>query len=158
MEKHKKHFLLQVFASDIDADAIAIGRQANYPESISADVTEERLDRFFTKEVNSYRVKKQIRDCVVFAIQDLAKDPPFSRLDLISCRNVLIYMEHDLQKKIFPIFEYSLVDSEFLYLGTSKVLVNSSIHFYQSIQSGKFSREKVLHIIPLNTPDSPIVL
>jgi two-component system CheB/CheR fusion protein len=120
MEKHKKHFILQVFASDIDTEAIEIGRQAIYPEGISADVNKERLDRFFTKEGNGYRVKKQIRECVVFALQDLAKDPPFSRLDLISCRNVLIYMDHELQKKVFPIFEYSLVDSGILYLGTSE--------------------------------------
>jgi two-component system CheB/CheR fusion protein len=120
MEKHKKHFSLQVFASDLDAEAIEIGRRAAYPESVSADVSEERLARFFTKEGNTYRVKKAIRECVVFALQNLAKDPPFSRLDMISCRNVLIYMDQMLQKKIIPIFQYSLVDRGILFLGTSE--------------------------------------
>ncbi|MGB7566608.1 MAG: chemotaxis protein CheB [Chitinivibrionales bacterium] len=122
MEKNKKRCTLQIFASDIDAEAIEVGRRAVYPESIEADVSKERLDRFFTKEDNAYRVKKRIRECVVFALQDLAKDPPFSRLDMISCRNVLIYMDHALQMKILPMFHYSLVDRGVLFLGTSESL------------------------------------
>lgn len=122
MEKNKKRCTLQVFASDIDAEAIEVGRRAVYPESIKADVSKKRLDRFFTKEDKTYRVKKHIRECVVFALQDLAKDPPFSRLDLISCRNLLIYMDHALQMKILPMFYYSLVDRGVLFLGTSESL------------------------------------
>jgi two-component system, chemotaxis family, CheB/CheR fusion protein len=122
MEKRKKRCTLQVFASDIDAEAIEVGRRAVYPESIKADVSKERLDRFFIKEDKTYRVKKYIRECVVFALQDLAKDPPFSRLDLISCRNLLIYMDHALQMKILPMFHYSLVDRGVLFLGTSESL------------------------------------
>jgi two-component system CheB/CheR fusion protein len=122
MEKNKKRCTLQIFASDIDAEAIEVGRRAVYPESIKADVSKERLDRFFTKEDKTYRVKKHIRECVVFALQNLAKDPPFSRLDLISCRNLLIYMDHALQMKILPMFHYSLVDRGVLFLGTSESL------------------------------------
>jgi two-component system CheB/CheR fusion protein len=120
MEKHKKRRLLQIFASDIDDEAIEVGRHAVYPESIAADVSQERLDRFFTKDDDGFRVKKQIRECVVFADQNLAKDPPFSKLDVISCRNVLIYMDQALQKKILPMFHYSLNDGGLLFLGTSE--------------------------------------
>jgi len=120
METHKKRRLLQIFASDIDDEAIEVGRRAIYPESITADVSRERLDRFFTKDDNGFRVKKQIRECVVFADQNLAKDPPFSKLDVISCRNVLIYMDQALQKKILPMFHYSLNGGGLLFLGTSE--------------------------------------
>ncbi len=120
MEKQKKTVVLQIFASDIDMEAIDAGRSAIYPESISTDVSENRLNRFFTKEGNSYHVKKKIRECVVFAHHDLAKDPPFSRLDLVSCRNMLIYMDQTLQKKILPVFHYSLADNGVLFLGTSE--------------------------------------
>ena len=120
LEKHKKRYLLQVFASDIDDEAIETGRQAVYPESIVADVSRERLDRFFSKDDKGYRVKKQIRERVIFADQNLAADPPFSKLDIISCRNVLIYMDQALQKKILPMFHYSLNDGGILFLGASE--------------------------------------
>jgi len=98
-----------VIASDIDIDAIEFARAAIYPDSIAADVSPARLDRFFLKENDAYRVRKQIRDMIIFAPQNLIKDPPFSRLNLISCRNLLIYMEPVLQKKLLPLFHYTLV-------------------------------------------------
>jgi two-component system CheB/CheR fusion protein len=120
MEKRKVHLSLQIFASDLDAEAIEKARSAVYPESICADVSQERLDRFFTKEGKTFRVKKQIRECLVFAVHDMAKDPPFSRMDLISCRNVLIYMDQVLQKKVLSLFHSSLLDHGVLFLGSSE--------------------------------------
>jgi two-component system CheB/CheR fusion protein len=155
MEKHKKHFSLQVFASDIDAEAIEIGRRATYPESIRADVTEERLARFFTKDGNVYRVKKSIRECVVFALQDLPKDPPFSRLDMISCRNVLIYMDQMLQKKIFPIFQYSLLDRGILFLGTSESIGEFTDFFSPIDTKWKIYKRKGFLHTPAEFPRFP---
>ncbi len=120
MEKLKKNIDVQIFATDIDAESIERARGAIYPESIAADVSDERLKRFFKKDENTYRLKQQIRDMVVFAVQNLIKDPPFSKLDLVSCRNLLIYMDAELQKKIFPLFYYTLNKGGFLFLGPSE--------------------------------------
>ena len=79
-----------------------------YPASIAVDVSRERLSQFFTKDDGVFRVKKQIRDMVVFSSQSIIKDPPFSRLDLVRCRNLMIYLDHPLQKKIIPLFHYTL--------------------------------------------------
>src|SRR5204863_230978 len=90
---------LQLFATDVDEDALAIARQGIYPDSIAADVEPERLARFFTKADDStYRINKHVRECVVFAPQNLIADAPFSKVDLVSCRNVLIYLEAEVQK------------------------------------------------------------
>ncbi|MFA5904459.1 MAG: CheR family methyltransferase [Desulfobacula sp.] len=120
MEKMNRHFSVQVFATDIDQDAINIARSGLYQFSISADVGPERLKRFFTKEENHYRVKKSIREMLVFALQDLIKDPPFTKLDILSCRNLLIYLGPELQKKLFPIFHYSLKPDGLLFIGSSE--------------------------------------
>ena len=120
LSEHRKQLGIQIFASDIDMEAIEFARAAIYPASIAADVSPERLDRFFLKEGDAYRVRKQIRDMIVFAPQNLIKDPPFSRLDLVSCRNLMIYMEPVLQKKLLPLFHYTLVPNGFLFLGTSE--------------------------------------
>jgi len=119
-EKMKKHFNIQIFATDIDADAVEYARNAVYPDSIAADVSAERLEHFFIKEDNSYKVKKQIREMIIFAVQNLIKDPAFSKLDLVCCRNVLIYMDTELQKKIIPLFHYTLSHDGFLFLGSSE--------------------------------------
>ncbi len=119
-EKIKKHFNIQIFATDIDADAIEFARGTIYPDSIAADVSVERLKHFFIKEDNAFKIKKQIREMVIFATQNLIKDPAFSKLDLVSCRNVLIYMDTTLQKRILPLFHYTLNQNGYLYLGTSE--------------------------------------
>ena len=110
LENLKQSRKLQIFATDIDEQAIATARLGIYPASIAADVSPERLARFFAfdSETGVYRIHKFIRDLLVFSEQDVIKDPPFSRLDLISCRNLLIYMNGDLQKKLFPLFHYAL--------------------------------------------------
>ena len=122
MEKKQRPFNVQIFATDIDAAAIEFARAGVYPDSIAADVSKERLKQFFIKEDNSYKPKKRIRKMVVFATQSLIKDPPFSRLDLVSCRNVLIYMDASLQKKILPVFHYTLNKDGYLFLGSSETI------------------------------------
>ncbi|HZE99295.1 MAG TPA: chemotaxis protein CheB [Planctomycetota bacterium] len=110
----------QIFATDISDAAIERARSGFYPESIKDDVAAERLRRFFIKTAEGYRISKTVRDMCIFARQDLTKDPPFSKLDLISCRNVLIYMGSELQKRIIPIFHYSLKPGGYLMLGSAE--------------------------------------
>ena len=120
----KQSFKVQVFATDIDSQAIAAARAGLYPASIAADVSPERLKRFFTAESDggAYRIHKGIRDMLVFSEQNVIKDPPFSKLDLICCRNLLIYLNGDLQKKLIPLFHYALNPGGFLFLGTSETV------------------------------------
>ncbi len=113
---------LQLFATDIDQDALEFARTAIYPESIGADVAPERLQRFFGKEGESYRVGKQVRESVVFAVQNLILDPPFSKLDLISCRNLLIYLEPEVQKKLMALFHFALNEGGYLFLGNAETI------------------------------------
>ena len=124
METLKQTYQVQVFATDIDSRAIATARAGLYPASIAADLSPERLARFFTAEPDgrSYRINKAIRDLLVFCEQDVIKDPPFSKLDLISCRNLLIYMGAALQKKLMPLFHYALLPNGMLFLGTSETV------------------------------------
>jgi two-component system, chemotaxis family, CheB/CheR fusion protein len=120
MDMIKQHHNVQVFASDIDADAIEQGRLGVYPDSIAADVSQERLNKYFIKEDNTYRIKKQIREMIVFAVQNVIKDPPFSKIDMVSCRNLLIYLDTPLQKKVMPLFHYILRPDGVMLLGTSE--------------------------------------
>jgi len=113
---------LQIYATDLDKDAIDKARQGFFPENIAADVSPERLARFFVKEENGYRVNKQIRSMIVFAPQNLIMDPPFTKLDILSCRNLLIYLTPELQKKLFPLFHYSLNPGGVLFLGSAESL------------------------------------
>jgi two-component system CheB/CheR fusion protein len=132
MEKLKKSFNIKIFATDIDNQAITIAREGVYPSSITADVTPERLARFFTvvQGVNSYHINKNIRDMLIFSEQSVIKDPPFSKLDLISCRNLLIYLNSELQKKIIPLFHYALNPKGFLFLGNSETIGNFDALFH----------------------------
>ncbi len=123
MSKLNRHFQLQLFATDIDEKAIATARQGIYPASIEADVGKERLQRFFIKQDDgSYIIHKMVRETVVFAPQNLIKDPPFTKLDLLCCRNLLIYLGTELQKRLLPIFHYSLKPDGLLFLGTSETI------------------------------------
>ena len=122
MEEHKQNRPVQVFATDIDRQAIATARSGLYPASIAADLTPERLARFFTvvPDGGGYRIHRAIRDMLVFSEQDVIKDPPFSKLDLISCRNLLIYLEAALQRRLIALFHYALNPGGCLFLGTSE--------------------------------------
>ena len=122
--KQKSVFKIQIFATDIDKDAIDKARQGVYAFNIAADVSPERLQRFFIKEENGYRLKKEIREMAVFAPQNLVMDPPFTKLDLISCRNVMIYMTAELQKKLLPLLHYALNPGGLLFLGVSETIGN----------------------------------
>ena len=113
---------IQIFATDIDDDALNFARAAIYPESIFADISPERLKRFFMKQDHTYIINKRIREMVCFANHNLIKDPPFSKLDMISCRNLLIYLEPVLQKKLLPLFHYALKPNRFLILGNSETV------------------------------------
>jgi len=124
LEALRQSYKVQVFATDIDSQAIVTARAGLYPASITADISPERLARFFAAEPggSNYRIHKGIRDLLVFSEQSVIKDPPFSKLDLISCRNLLIYMSGDLQKKIIPLFHYALNPGGTLFLGTSETV------------------------------------
>ena len=118
----KRNIKLQVFASDVDEDAVALAREGRYPESIAADVSPVRLARFFTQEDHSYRVVPELRGTVVFTAQDVLADPPFSRLDLISCRNLLIYLRPEAQEKVLLLFHFALREGGVLMLGSSETV------------------------------------
>ena len=124
LETLRQSYKVQVFATDLDSRAIAFARAGVFPASIAADVSEGRLARFFTAEPDgsAYRVHKNIRDMLIFSEHDLIKDPPFSKLDMISCRNLLIYMNSDLQKKLIALFHYALMPGGMLFLGTSETV------------------------------------
>jgi two-component system CheB/CheR fusion protein len=117
-----KNLGLQIFATDLDRDAIEKARQALYPDNIAADVSPERLRRFFVQEERGFRVGKDIREMVVFAPQNITMDPPFTKLDILSCRNVLIYLSGDLQKKLIPLFHYSIKPGGVLFLGSAETV------------------------------------
>ncbi len=120
--KPKGNFALQIFATDLDRDAIDKARQGFFPENIAADVSEERLKRFFAREDRGYRVHKEIREMVIFAPQNLILDPPFTKLDILSCRNLLIYLTAEVQKKLLPMFHYSLNPDGILFLGSAETI------------------------------------
>lgn len=124
MQELNEKFTVQIFATDIDSRAIATARAGVYPSDITADVSVRRLSQFFTPEEdgNKYRIDKVIRDMLIFSEQNVTKDPPFSRLDLISCRNLLIYMDSALQKRLIPLFHYALNPGGILLLGNSETI------------------------------------
>ncbi len=117
-----------IFATDIDPVALEHARAGLFPSSISSDLSSDRLARFFERQPESatFRIAKEIRDLLIFSEQDLIRDPPFSRLDLISCRNLLIYLESDLQKRVLSLFHYALNPGGFLVLGTSETIGQAS--------------------------------
>jgi two-component system CheB/CheR fusion protein len=155
IEMLKQSFKVQIFATDIDSRSIAAARIGLYPASIAADISPERLSRFFTADPDgsAYRIHKYIRDMLVFSEQDMIKDPPFSKIDLISCRNVLIYMDGQLQKKLIPLFHYALNPGGFLFLGTSETVGEFSDLFTAMDRKSKLYHRRddtvgSLHMVP----------
>ncbi len=120
--KPKRNTSVQIFATDLDKDAIEKARLGVFPSNISADVSEARLKRFFTKEENGYRVRKEIRELVIFAPQNLILEPPFTKLEILSCRNLLIYLTSEVQKKLIPLFHYSLNPGGILFQGSAETI------------------------------------
>ncbi len=124
-----RNISLQIFATDIDADAIEKARKGIFPKNIETEMSAERLKRFFTREHENYRVVNSVREMVVFAAQNVIKDPPFTRVDILLCRNLLIYMEPELQKKLIILFNYSINPGGILLLGTSESIDKQSDKF-----------------------------
>lgn len=120
--KPEKNFKLQIFASDLDCDAIHKARQGHFPETISTDLSADQLHRYFTKEDSGYRIRAEIRETVVFSSHSLIMDPPFTKLDFLSCRNLLIYLTQEMQKKLFPLFHYCLNPGGILLLGSAETI------------------------------------
>jgi two-component system CheB/CheR fusion protein len=133
----------QIFATELDDEAIATARSGSYPPNIVQDVSPERLRRFFTKdlgELGAYKIKKDLRERVVFAVHSVIKDPPFTRLDLLSCRNLLIYLESEQQDRLIPRFHYALKPNGVLFLSTSESIANHPDLFTALDRKWKFYR------------------
>lgn len=129
MDEVGQQFRVQLYATDLDDEAIGVARNGIYPPNISADLTPERLRRFFLKDESGYRIKKEIREMVVFAVQNIIKDPPFTRLDLVSCRNLMIYLEPQLQDRLIPALHYALKPGGVLFLSPSESIGNHTALF-----------------------------
>jgi two-component system, chemotaxis family, CheB/CheR fusion protein len=135
---------LQVFATDLDKDAIEVARQGFYRANVSSDISPERLQRYFVEEANGYRVSHEIRETVIFAPQNVIMDPPFTKLDILSCRNLLIYLAPDLQRKLLPLFHYALNPGGLLFLGSAETIgpatdlfspVNGAARIYRRVET-----------------------
>lgn len=143
-----KRLQLQIFATDLDPRAVAFARNGLYAEGIAADVSRERLTRFFSNEARGRRIQQHVRDCVVFATQNLLRDPPFTRLDLLSCRNVLIYLTADLQDQLLPLFHYSLKPDGMLWLGPSETASEHSTLFSPLERKWKLYQRRPAQSVP----------
>ena len=154
--KPRKKIALQIFATDLDKDAIDKARQGIYPENICADVSAEQLRRFFKREDRGYRVTNEIREMVIFAPQSLIMDPPFTKLDILSCRNLLIYLTPEVQKKLMPLFHYSLAPGGILLLGSAETVGTFTDLFTPVDNKLRIFRrtESVLRTEPISFPSS----
>jgi two-component system CheB/CheR fusion protein len=151
----KQKYSVQIFATDIDKDAIDMARTGLYPEGITVDVSPERMNRFFTKKAATYKVKEEIRKMIVFAVQNIIRDPPFTKLQMISCRNVLIYFDAELQKKVLPIFHYALKPGGILHLGASETIGDHADMFSVVDRKWKIFRATGAERIPAAPSKSP---
>jgi len=152
-ERRKVQVPIQLFATDLDEGALATAREGRYPKSIEGDVSEERLARFFVDEGAHYRVRKEVRETVLFALHSVLKEPPFMRLDLISCRNLLIYLERSLQQQVCAVFHYGLKSARFLFLGSAETADTAADLFApldreSRIYAAKPSASHTLPILP----------
>ena len=142
-------FKLQIFATDLDQDAIDKARQGFYPASIADDVSADRLSRFFSVDGDGYRINKEIREMLIFAPHNVIMDPPFTKLDIISCRNLLIYLTPELQKKLILLFHYSFVEHGFLLLGNAETIGNLS-HIFHVIDNKSRLYRRIGSSFPLD--------
>ncbi|MFZ2302970.1 MAG: chemotaxis protein CheB [Gallionella sp.] len=140
MDEAHREFKVLLYATDLDDDAIAVARAGFYPPNIAQDITPERLRRFFVKEDAGYRVKKNIREVVVFAVQNVIKDPPFTKLDLLCCRNLMIYLEPVIQNRLIPAFHYALKPDGVLFLSPSESIASHPELFAPLNRKWKFYR------------------
>jgi two-component system, chemotaxis family, CheB/CheR fusion protein len=147
---------IQIFATDLDEQALEMARQGTYPETIAADLTEERLNRFFIKQEGHYRIRAEVREQVLFAPHNLLSDPPFSRLDLICCRNLLIYLQRELQEKVLEIFYYALRPDGCLFLGTAESAEGASELFESVNKKQRLYRRRARVGAPPVLPTLPL--
>jgi len=148
MDEAHRDFRVQIYATDLDDDAIATARTGCYPPNIVQDVTPERLRRFFTKDDTGYKVKKDIRAMVIFAVQSVIKDPPFTKLDLLSCRNLMIYLEAEQQNRLIPNFHYALKPGGILFLSSSESITSHPELFKAINRKWKIYRVSQTSITP----------
>lgn len=139
---------LQIFATDLDQDAIEIARRGFYPGNIKTDVSPERLANFFTADGTGYRINKDIREMVIFAPQNIAMDPPFTKLDILCCRNLLIYLNTELQNKLIPLFYYTLNNNGVLLLGNAET-INGFNHLFSAIDNKSRLYRQIPHPMPI---------
>ncbi len=144
---------IQIFATDLDEGALATAREGRYPASIEADVSEERLKRWFVREGPHYRIRKEVRECVLFATHSVLKDPPFMHLDLISCRNLLIYLERELQRQVCTLLHYGLNPHGFLFLGSAETIDMTPEAFFPVNREARLYRARPIarHSLPILT-------
>lgn len=135
---------LQVFATDVEEDALQFGRKGLYPETIEADVPQDRLDRFFLREEEYYRIRPRLKETVLFAEHDVLTDPPFSSLDLVSCRNLLIYLRQEMQQHILRVIHYALREDGYLFLGRSETVGRQTDLFSMVDESHNILKARVL--------------
>ncbi|HEX2243145.1 MAG TPA: protein-glutamate O-methyltransferase CheR, partial [Gammaproteobacteria bacterium] len=151
MAAARKNLSLQMFASDIDSDALRIAREGIYPQSITVDVNEERLARFFIKKDSIYQIEPRIRECVTFAEHNVIKDPPFMRMDLISCRNLMIYIEPEVQRKILNLFGFALKPDRYLFSGKADTSVDQSDLFEPVSRSWRIFQRRPSMAVPFRS-------
>uniref|UniRef100_I2Q6N8 histidine kinase n=1 Tax=Desulfovibrio sp. U5L TaxID=596152 RepID=I2Q6N8_9BACT len=142
MARFSKTNKVVIFATDIDEESLEFARNGQYPQAVETAMAPERLERYFRKEGGGYKVVKGIREMIVFASHSLIKDPPYSHMDLISCRNLLIYLEADLQKKVLPLLHYALNPGGFLFLGPSESVTDFSNLFVPVDRKWKLFQRK----------------
>ncbi len=142
---------VQIFATDIDSRAIATARKGTYPTNVAADVSQERLDRFFVEVDGGFRINRMIRETVVFAPHNLISDPPFTKMDLITCRNMLIYFSPELQKRVLPTFHYALNRGGVLFLGTAESVSSAGELFVALDTKHRVFRRKEVKIPPMRS-------
>ncbi len=145
-------YKIQIFATDIDDEATTVARKGQYPESALTELDKSLVKKYFTIKDDMYELIKPIRDMCIFSKQDITRDPPFVRLDLVSCRNLLIYFTSDLQKQLFPIFHYALNDHGLLLLGKSES-VGVFLNYFKSVNS-KWKLYEALYLGQKNVPKS----
>ncbi|WP_198541024.1 CheR family methyltransferase [Mesorhizobium sp. LCM 4577] len=146
---------LQIFATDIDERALEVARAGRYPATIASDITPKRLKEFFSREDGTYRIAAELREICLFSSHNLLRDPPFSKLDLIACRNLLIYMGPELQEKIVPIFHYALRNNGYLFLGSSENVTRHA-RLFSTVDKASRIFQKRGAVTPHRLPEFPL--
>lgn len=151
-----REFSMQIFATDLDRDAIDKAREGVYPVTIAESVSPERLERYFVKVDRGYQVVRSMREMVIFAQQNIIKDPPFTKIDLLICRNLLIYLTVEMQKKLIPLFHYSLNPDGFLFLGSAETVGSFTNLFKQLERKSRLYKrlQPLLRTEPVEFPTS----